>query len=230
MERRLIVLRIPNNAELEYPESDGLPMGETDLHRWWMIRIADWLRWRYREQRVYVSGNLLIYPEEGNIYRHVSPDCFVVLGCEPHFRRTYKLWEEGKAPDVVFEVTSASTKREDEHAKPALYAAMGVKESFLYDPTADYLEPPLQGYRFGKGGPRPIRRNKAGALVSRRLGLSLWLEGSDLVMADQTTGERLLTQAEFEQAQRKAAEDQLRAAQAEIAELRRQLGKAIDGE
>jgi hypothetical protein len=171
----------------------------------------------------------------------------VVLDCDPGFRRTYKLWEEGKPPDVVFEVTSTSTKREDEHDKPALYAAMGVKECFLYDPTADYLEPPLQGYRFGKRGPTPIRRDKAGALVSRRLGLSLWLEGSDLAMADQATGERLLTQAEFEQAQRQAAEeqrrrasaqarqerakrkqleDQLRAAQAEIAKLRRQLGQS----
>ncbi|MBW3599791.1 MAG: Uma2 family endonuclease, partial [Planctomycetes bacterium] len=74
------MLRI-EKAEIEYPESDGLPMGETDLHRWWMIRIADWLRWRYHGERVYVSGNLLIYPEEGNIYRHVSPDCFVVLDC-----------------------------------------------------------------------------------------------------------------------------------------------------
>jgi Uma2 family endonuclease len=243
----LIVLRPKTNAEIEYAERDGRPMGETDLHRWWMIRIADWLRWRYHGQRVYVSGNLLIYPEEGNIHRHVSPDCFVVFDCEPGFRRTYKLWEEGKAPDVVFEVTSLSTKREDEHDKPALYTAMGVKEGFLYDPTADYLEPPLQGYRYGKAGPTPIRRDKRGALVSRRLGLSLWLEGSNLVMADQKTGARLLTQTEFEQAQRPAAEeqqrraraqtkqerakrkqleDQLRAAQEEIAALRRQLGQS----
>ncbi len=190
-------------------------MGETDLHRWWMIRIADWLRWRYRGQRVYVSGNLLIYPVEGLFYRHVSPDCFVVLDCDPGFRRTYKLWEEGKAPDVVLEVTSAETKREDEHDKPRVYAEMGVKECFLYDPTADYLEPPLQGYRFGKKGVTPIRRDKRGALVSRRLGLLLWLEGADLVMADRTTGERLLTQAEFEQAQRQAAEAQRQAAEAQ---------------
>ncbi|MBW3599015.1 MAG: Uma2 family endonuclease, partial [Planctomycetes bacterium] len=142
-----------------------------------------------------------------------------------------------KPPDVVFEVTSTSTKREDEHDKPVLYAAMGVKECFLYDPTADYLEPPLHGYRFGKGVPTPIRRDKRGALVSRCLGVSLRLEGSDLVMADQTTGERLLTQVEFEQAQRKAAEEkqksveeQLRAAQAEIAKLRRQLGQSPPGE
>jgi Uma2 family endonuclease len=121
------VLRISTDAEIEYPESDGLPMGETDLHQFWMIRIADWLRWRYHGQRVYVSGNLLIYPIEGNNVRHVSPDCFVVLDCEPGFRCVYKVWEEGKAPDVVFEVTSNSTRRQDEDEKPARYAEMGVK-------------------------------------------------------------------------------------------------------
>jgi hypothetical protein len=93
-------------------------MGETDLRQWWMIRIADWLRFRYQGQRVYVSGNLLIYPEEGNNLRHVAPDCFVTLDCDPGFRRTYKVWEEGKPPDVVFEVTSSSTRRQDEFDKP----------------------------------------------------------------------------------------------------------------
>jgi hypothetical protein len=75
-----------------------------------------------------VSGNLLIYPFEGNNVRHVSPDCFVVLDCEPGFRRTYKLWEEGKPRDVVFEVTSSSTRRQDD--KPAIYGEMGVKENY----------------------------------------------------------------------------------------------------
>jgi Uma2 family endonuclease len=226
---------IENNVDIEYPESDGLPMGETDLHRWWMIRLADLLRWRYHGQRVYVSGNLLIYPEEGNNVRHVSPDCFVVLDCEPGFRRTYKLWEEGKAPDVVIEVTSNSTRRQDEDDKPTLYAAMGVREYFLYDPTSDYLDPPLQGYRFVKQRPTLIRPNSAGALESRCLGV----EGAELVMTDQKSGARLLTKAEFDEAQRQAAEakqrrertkrkqaeDELRAAQAEIDKLRRQLGQ-----
>ncbi|MBW3598984.1 MAG: Uma2 family endonuclease [Planctomycetes bacterium] len=202
-------------SEIEYPESDGLPMAETDLHRWWMIRIADLLRRRYHGQRVYVSGNLLIYPEEGNNVRHVSPDCFVVLDCEPGFRRTYKLWEEGKPPDVVFEVTSNSTRRQDEHDKPALYGEIGVKEYFLYDPTADYLEPPLQGYRFAKRRATPIRFDAQGKLVSRCLGIALHLDGSDLVMTDQKTGARLLTQAEAAEAEQRREQEKRQAAEAE---------------
>ncbi len=28
-------------TDIEYPESDGKPMGETDLHRDWMVRILE---------------------------------------------------------------------------------------------------------------------------------------------------------------------------------------------
>ena len=80
-------------VEIEYPESDGEPMGETDLHRDWMTRIIDLLKQRYRGQRVYVSGNLLVYYEEGDPTKHVAPDAFVVLECSPHRRRTFKVWE-----------------------------------------------------------------------------------------------------------------------------------------
>jgi hypothetical protein len=51
--------------EIEYPENDGEPMGETDLHRNWMVRIHDMLSCRYRDQKVYVGSNLLVYYEEG---------------------------------------------------------------------------------------------------------------------------------------------------------------------
>jgi Uma2 family endonuclease len=214
---------IETTTEIEYPASDGLPMAEDDWRGWWMIHIKELLRWRYQGERVYVSSNLLIYPEEGNNLRHVAPDCFVVLDCEPGFRRTYKVWEEGKPPDVVFEVTSNSTRRQDEGEKPSLYAAMGVREYFLYDPTAVYLDPPLQGFQFGKRGITPIRPNARGELISRRLGISLRLDGSDLVMSDAKTGAQLLTPAQ-------TAEEQLRAAEAELAKLRKQLGRQLPAE
>ena len=51
--------------EIEYPESDGKPIGETDLHRDWMSLILDILRYRYWGQKVYVGSNLLVYYEEG---------------------------------------------------------------------------------------------------------------------------------------------------------------------
>ena len=63
-------------------------------------------------------------------------------------RTNYLIWEEGKAPDLVIELTSKSTKRKDQNTKWVLYRdVLRVVEYFLFDPTEDYLEPPLQGFR-----------------------------------------------------------------------------------
>jgi Uma2 family endonuclease len=213
--------------EIEYPESDGKPMGESDLHRNWMVRIIDLLSTRYRGQRVYVSGDLLVYYEEGNPKKFVVPDAFVVLDSDPGMRRVYKLWEEGRAPDVVFETTSRSTRRRDESVKPLQYQLMGVKEYFLYDPTQDYLKPPLQGHRLEAEGFARIEADARGALESRALGLLLRLEGTELVMHDARTGERLQTEAEAEASAREAAETRANAeAQARQAEAKARQAEA----
>ncbi|MCL4195221.1 MAG: Uma2 family endonuclease [Thermoguttaceae bacterium] len=206
--------------ETEYPESDGMPMGETDLHRDWMIRILDILRWRYRGQRVYVASNLLLYYTEGDPTKFVVPDVFVVLDCDPAPRNTYKIWEEGdKAPHAVFEVTSRSTRREDEIFKPRDYARLGIAEYFLYDPTSDYLKPPLQGFRADRGSHTRIVPDDTGALRCESLGITLRLEQDSLVLRDSHCGEVLQTEAEAAEAARQAAETAQQAAQTRIAEL-----------
>ena len=211
--------------EIDYPESDGKPMGETDLHRLWMIRIYDMLSWRYRGQQVYVASDLLVYFTEGRPKDFVVPDDFVVLDCDPGLRRTFKIWEEGRSPDVVWEVTSRSTRRKDMGFKMQTYARIGVQELFLFDPTADYLRPPLQGFRFVDGQSGPIAPAADGALECRTLSLSLRLESGSLTMFDAATGERLLTEAESEraarEAERVAAEDEIRRLREELARLQR---------
>src|SRR5262245_24829442 len=117
---------------VHYPESDGRPMGETDEHRDAMVRHIELLRHRFRGQRVYVSGDLLVYYEQGNPKRFVVPDAFIVKGIDPRRRRIYKIWIEGKGPDVAIETTSRKTRRRDTVEKPATYARLGVKEYFLF--------------------------------------------------------------------------------------------------
>lgn len=209
--------------EIEYPESDGLPMGETDLHRGWMVRLIDLLQHRHAGQRVYVSGDLMTYWVEGDPRRSVCPDCFVVKDCKPGDRRVFKTWEEPHPPHVVFEVTSSSTRRRDEVGKPAVYAEMGVAEYFLYDPTSDYLVPPLQGYRLGDRGYVRVEPDEAGRLVSEELDVTLELAGADLVLRERETGEELLTRYE-------AAEAATEAAEAEIRRLRERLGDTGEDE
>jgi Uma2 family endonuclease len=168
-----------------YPTSDGKPMAETDWHRDLMNVLIQTLQvWYAQQQRVYVSGNLLLFYERGSRRRHVSPDVFVVKGIAKHPRPNYLLWEERKGPDVVIELTSSSTRREDVVGKFRLYQdTLRVKEYFLFDPLGDYLNPSLQGHRLRGGQYHPIR-TVAGRLPSRILGLHLERAGRELRLYD----------------------------------------------
>jgi Uma2 family endonuclease len=212
---------IPREHEPEYPESDGKPMAETDEHRDLMVRVIQLLQAFLAHTVAYVSGNLLIYYEQGNPHRSVAPDCFVVKGVAQRRRRIYKLWEEGKAPDVVFEITSNKTKREDQRKKPQLYAQLGVKELFLFDPTADYLRPPLQGFRLSGGRYSALPLSDDG-LLSDELNLRIALDAEgDLQFYDRLSDRRLLT-ADERAAQ---ADERATAAEAEVARLRAELAR-----
>jgi Uma2 family endonuclease len=208
-------MELQTALEVEYPETDGQPMGETDLHRKWMFRIIDLLEHHYRGQRVYVTGDLLFYYEEGNPSRFVVPDAMVVKDCDPVLRRTFKLWEENRLPSAVFETTSKYTKRDDSVYKPQLYEKLRIPEYFLYDPTSDYLRPALQGYRLEGTHYARIEPDASGRLLCSELGLWLRLEDAELVMVDCQSGQRLLTEAEDEHAEREAAEAAREAAETE---------------
>ena len=94
---------------IDYPETDGLPMGEYDIHIEWIIRLRHLLRRRYRGQRVYVASNQLLPYSEGRPTKNLVPDGFVVLDCEKRQRRTFKTWAEKRVPNVAFEITSRGT-------------------------------------------------------------------------------------------------------------------------
>jgi Uma2 family endonuclease len=220
-------------TEIEYPESDGKPMGETDVHRVWMNRLYDLMRRRYAGQQVYIGCDLLVYYEEGNPLKYCVPDVFVVKDSDPGFRRTFQIWKEQRSPDVVFEVTSRGTSREDLIFKPQSYARMGVKEYFLYDPTAEYLKPPLKGFRLREDTSEPIAADAQGRLESRELGVWLWLEQGALVLADAVTDDRLLTVEEASELRAAAADlrardavERAQVAEAEVRRLREELSKS----
>jgi Putative restriction endonuclease len=150
---------------------------------------------------------------------------FVVFGVPRRERRTYKLWEEGGvAPAFVLEVSSRGTWLDDAGNKKALCARFGVMEYFLFDPEADYLDPPLQGFRRVGRELLPIEPDADGVFLSETLGLSLRLENLRLVLVDLRTGERLLRFEELERAKRDA-EARARAAEDELARLRAELAR-----
>lgn len=189
-------MNVPQFSTAHYPESDGRPMGETDDHRQAMTRIIELLERHYAGQQVYVSGDLLLYYEQGNPKKFVVPDAFVVKGKSPVNRRTYRLWIEQTAPQLVIETTSKSTRLKDLKSKPEIYAQIGVREYFLYDPSLDYLDPPLQGQRWVAGSYQSISPEASGGLFSEELGLELRYENSLLQFYLPDSQQRLLTAAE----------------------------------
>ena len=151
---------------------------------------------------VYVSANMFVYYEEGNPRAVVAPDVFVVMGAPDHDRRTYKVWEEPKAPDFVLEITSHSTRSADQGSKRRTYASLGVAEYWRYDPTTDYLDPPLRGERLvaGRYERLPLRTAPDGASVGRSevLGLDLALDEGRLRLRNPATGRDLPSSEELE--------------------------------
>jgi len=118
--------------DVTYPDSDGLPMTESDVTRDYLIYSVEALDSYFQAAtNVYVSGNLFIYYEQGNPKAVVAPDVFVVFGVEKKKRLSYKTWEEqSKVPDFILEITSKITASEDRGTKRSLYAYLGVKEYF----------------------------------------------------------------------------------------------------
>lgn len=224
---------IPLLREIHYPESDGKPMAESDLHREVMTDLIHALQTRYAgKPDVYVAGNLLLYYVEGDPRFSVSPDVLVTWGIPKGRRKTYLLWKEGRAPGFVIEVTSDTTRTEDLRKKRDLYQQLGVEEYILFDPLGDYLRPRLQGYRLARGRYQPVPLEADGSLPSRTTGLRLRTEGENLRLIDEATGERLLFVDE-ETAARQAAEERAereasarRALEGEIERLRKELGQS----
>jgi len=224
-------------AAVDYPSSDGRPMAESDLQLTPLSYARDALRHHFRNRDdVYVSGNLLLYYEEGNPDARVAPDVFVVFGAPRRDRSSYLLWQEPKAPDFVLEITSRSTCREDQGRKRALYRRLRVPEYWQYDPTSDYLEPALQGLELAAGEYRrlPARELVDGtlALTSAALNLEVRLTPRGLRFHDPVTGHDLANLAETDAA-RQRAEARLaeeaearRKAEARVAELEALLQEA----
>jgi Uma2 family endonuclease len=183
---------------IEYPESDGKPMAETDAHRDWMFTNINRLKRFFARRKVYVSGNLLIYYVKGDTSKCVAPDTFAVKNCEPGERKIFKIWEERRKPTFALETTSKTTRKEDTGEKKTKYALIGIKEYFLYDPFGEWLKPPLQGFSLVRGAYESIAPDAERGVTSKELGIRFLLEDGALAMFDAKTGERLLTDEEWE--------------------------------
>ena len=206
--------RIGAAPTLVYPESDGEPMAESPKHQEVMIDSMDVLRSHfYGIPDAYIAGNMLMYYEEGNPRKSVSPDVFMVRGWSKKELRTYKTWEQPPTLDFVLEVASPSTFEKDFTVKKELYAKiLRVKEYYIYDPYGE-IAPAFIGFRLVGEDYQEIAFVE-GRLPSETLGLELGERDGVLRFYDPIKGEWLSTSRERVDVAEARAESESRARQA----------------
>jgi Uma2 family endonuclease len=161
-----------------YPECDGLPMSDNTKQLRWIITLYGNLAALFRERvDVFVAGNLLWYPEEGQPETRIAPDAFVVFGRPKGDRGSYKQWEEGGIPlSVVFEVLSPSNRPPEMYDKLAFYEEHGVEEYYMYDPDDNQLT------AFVRRGEVFRRVRQVNGFTSPRLGIRFDLSGPEMIV------------------------------------------------
>jgi Uma2 family endonuclease len=205
-----------------YPSSDGEPLAESYDHLCAIIAILEVLRVYLGGQQATVLANQFLYYVQGSPKQRIAPDVMVIFNVEPGGRDNYKIWEEGEVPRVIFEVTSPSTRSQDENHKKSLYQQLGVQEYWQFDPRNEWIPGQLRGYRLQAGHYELIEDG-----CSQCLNLWLAVEGKLLVFYRLDNGDRLLPPGELadalqgERASRQEAEQE-RAIEARRASLEAQ--------
>nr|WP_231848421.1 Uma2 family endonuclease [Gloeobacter violaceus] len=149
-----------------YPESDGKPMSDNTRQFRWIVYIKEGLEWLFADDpNVFVAGDLLWYPVEGDNKIRQAPDAMVAFGRPKGDRGSYRQWEEDNIPpQVVFEVLSPGNTISEMTRKFQFYHRHGVEEYYLYDPD----EGTLDGFVREEGALVGIERMEG--WVSPRLG------------------------------------------------------------
>ena len=198
---------VPTDDAIIYPHTDGEPMAVSDYHRHSLIWTLQALEAHFAQNtEVYVSGDIFIYYREGEPRKSISPDVLVCFGINPKLRLTYKVWEEGKAPDFVMEFSSKNTYDKDLTEKMDVYASLDIQDYFLYDAEGLYLPSPLMGFTLVDDVYVAIPPDANGGIRSSVLGLDFRLRGAEIGIYDPIANEWVQTRAEQEAARAENAE------------------------
>lgn len=177
-----------------YPDSDGQPMADNTQQFRWIVVIKENLELLFANNPdVFVAGDLLWYPIEGDNKTRQAPDAMVVFGRPKGDRGSYKQWEENNiSPQVVFEILSPGNRLKAMAHKFKFYEHYGVEEYYVYDPdTIDLI-----GW-LRSGNELEVIEEMNG-WVSPRLGIKFQLSSDNLEIFT-PSGERFLTFVELAQ-------------------------------
>ncbi|MGA1283770.1 MAG: Uma2 family endonuclease [Prochlorothrix sp.] len=212
----------PQAPPVFYPSTDGEPLAETFVHLYAILTVLEVLKQYLSGQQATVLSNQFLYYIPGNPRARVAPDVMVIFNVEPGGRDHYKIWEEGAAPSVVFEMTSSSTQATDIGFKKQLYAQLGVQEYWLFDPKQEWQGQSLQGYTLVGEAYQAIPN-----FQSEVLGLRLAVADQLIHFYRLDTGAKLLAPAELKESLAETQE-QLEVEQQKRAELETLLAQYRD--
>ena len=200
-------------SDIIYPESDGKPMAENTEQFTWIVVIKENLEILFANNaEVFVAGDLLWYPVQGNNKLCQAPDALVVFGRPKGKRGSYKQWEEDNLPpQVVFEVLSPGNTLKEMAKKLQFYDRYGVEEYYLYDP--DRID--LNGWQ--RSDTRLNVIEQMNGWVSPRLGIRFEMTDSGLEIY-RPDGRKFLTPVELDQ-RAQAAEQRVQRLEARLREL-----------
>jgi Uma2 family endonuclease len=177
---------------IEYPCSDGEPVAETYVHLYALLTTLEVIKQYLAGRQATVLANQFLYYAQGFPRLRVAPDVMVIFDVPPGGRDSYKVWEEGQVPQVVFEMTSKGTQKQDQEQKKNLYEQLGILEYWLFDPKGEWIAEKLQGYRLQGETYQLITDN-----LCQPLGLRIAIEGELLGFYRVDTGDKLLIPTEL---------------------------------
>ena len=187
-----------DGKNVHYPETDGEPMAETDIHAKLLIYLRESLELFFADRvDVYVTGNIMFYYVEGEPEESVAPDVMICFGVPKGNRTSYKTWEENDVvPAIVIEIASRGTWRKDRLEKVELYAMLGVQEYYIFNPMYSKTLPAFMAFRLNEGKLDSIAIED-GRMKSDVLGLELVDTGKTLRLFNPQTAEFLKTTEEL---------------------------------
>jgi Uma2 family endonuclease len=206
---------------LHYPESDGQPMADNTEQFDWIVVIKLGLEALFADNpTVFIAGDLLWYPIEGDNKIRIAPDVLVAFGRPKGKRGSYQQWlENHQPPHVVFEILSPGNTVPEMTRKFGFYERYGVEEYYLFDPGVG----DLSGWLRSEGRLEPIPDMQG--WVSPRLGIrfEMQAEGLKIYRPDGQPFETytaLAQRAAAEAARATKAEAELEQLRAELERLR----------
>ena len=176
---------------------EGDELGQSRLHFFaikYLLLILEWL-FESKNQKVGIVSDINFYQTTDKGESPKQPDLAVVDGLEvvpereEDYSPSYYVGADGPPPRVVFEVASLETWRADLEQKPLIYAKMGVKEYFVFDPqpklgvwTREWRDKNrLIGWRLQSDGSyQELEKDAQGQIWSEQLESWLVMQGKRL--------------------------------------------------